>query len=71
MQNSYDIRFPSSPKLAEAREQLTHHVLLTDLVAGLSDSVPKSLASVKVASSPNAIDFLRHLIPKLALSEGI
>jgi len=37
--------------LAELRDRLTRHVLITDLVAGLGADVPASLSSVKVATS--------------------
>lgn len=38
--------------LADMRERLARHVLLTDLVAGLGESLPASLNSLKVAASP-------------------
>ncbi|MFZ5833655.1 MAG: hypothetical protein ACOY3P_26505 [Planctomycetota bacterium] len=41
--------------LANARERLTRHILLTDLVVSLGDKVPSSLASVKTAETPAAI----------------
>jgi hypothetical protein len=53
LQNAYDIEFPAAVTLAEARDSLARHVLLTDLVEGLGNSLPPSLASVKVALSPS------------------
>jgi hypothetical protein len=53
LQNACDIDFPAKVTLSETRERLAQYVLLTDLVVGLGDSVPPSLASAKVASSPN------------------
>lgn len=57
LQPSFDIEeFPASASLANLRERLARHVLLTDLIAGLSKHVPASLSSIKVASSPGGVD---------------
>lgn len=57
LQPSFDIEdFPSSATLANLRERLARHVLLTDLIAGLGQQVPTSLSSLKVATSPGGID---------------
>jgi hypothetical protein len=53
---AYDIELPAEMTLPEARVRLARHVLLTDFVAGLGDSVPPPLASAKVASSPSGLD---------------
>jgi hypothetical protein len=53
---AYDIELPAGMALPEARDRLARHVLLTDFVAGLGDSVPPPLASAKVASSPSGLD---------------
>ena len=47
---------PPSTTLANLRERLARHVLLTDLIAGLGEHVPASLSSVKVATSPGGVD---------------
>lgn len=57
LQPSFDIEdFPASATLANLRERLARHVLLTDLIAGLGKQVPPSLSSLKVATSPGGID---------------
>jgi hypothetical protein len=61
LQKAYDIEFPARITLPEARDQLVRHVLLTELVIGLGDSVPASLASVKLATLPNSIELCTAL----------
>jgi hypothetical protein len=56
LRNAYDIEFSASVALAEARDGLARHVLLTDLVEGLGDSLPPALVSAKVALSPSGSD---------------
>ena len=57
LQPSFDVEeFPASATLANLRERLARHVLLTDLIAGLGKHVPASLSSVKVATSPGGVD---------------
>ena len=56
LQNAYDIEFSASVTLAEARDSLARHILLTDLVEGLGDSLPPALVSAKVALSPSGSD---------------
>ena len=56
LQNAYDIEFSAKATIPEARTRLARHVLLTDLIVGLGDSVPQSLASVSVAGSPSGRD---------------
>jgi hypothetical protein len=57
LQPSFDLdEFPASASLANLRERLARHVLLTDLIAGLGQQVPASLSSVKVATSPGGVD---------------
>ncbi len=56
LQNAYDIELPAKAPLSEARDRFARHVLLTDLVAGLGDSVPTSFTSVKVATVLSGID---------------
>ena len=43
------------------RERLARHILLTDLVVGLGDTLPASLSSLKVATSPAARDACEEL----------
>ena len=43
------------------RDRLARHVLLTDLVVGLGASLPASLSSLKVASSPAGRDACKEL----------
>ncbi len=57
LQPSFDIEeFPASATLSTLRERLARHVLLTDLIAGLGQSVPPSLSSIKLATSPGGVD---------------
>lgn len=55
LRGTFDADLPDKTTLADIRGRLTRHVLLTDLVVGLGDKVPPSLASVKIAESPAAI----------------
>ena len=43
---------PENILLPEMRDRLARHVLLTDLVAGLGESLPASLNSLKITASP-------------------
>ena len=56
LQNAYDIEFPAKTTLPDARGRLARHVLLTDLITGLGETVPSSLGSVAVATSPSGRD---------------
>jgi PglZ domain len=56
LQNAYDFEFPAKTTLAEARGRLARHVLLTDLNVGLGETLPSSLGSVAVATSPTGRD---------------
>lgn len=56
LQVSFDLELPSSATLLTLRERLARHVLLTDLIAALGQSVPPSLSSVPVATSPGGVD---------------
>jgi len=53
---AFDIEFPATATLSESRERLAKHVLVTELVRGLGDSVPSSLGSVEIASTPSGVD---------------
>jgi hypothetical protein len=55
LRGTFEVELLDKATLANIRERLTRHVLLTDLVVGLGDRLPSSLASVKVAESPAAI----------------
>jgi hypothetical protein len=46
LQQAYDIALPPALTLAEARDRLARHILLTDLIQGLGDTVPAPLAAV-------------------------
>ena len=49
LRSTFEVDLPGNVSLSEMRDRLTRHVLLTDLVMGLGDSVPVSLTSLKVA----------------------
>jgi len=56
LQGSLDVAFGKSESLAGIRQQLTRHILVTDLVAGLGDAAPSVLEAVSTASKPAAVD---------------
>jgi hypothetical protein len=56
LSTTFDIEFSPAMTLPEARDRLARHVLLTDFVTGLGDSVPPPLASVNVATAPSGLD---------------
>jgi len=60
---AFDITLTDAPSLADARQQLAKHILLTDLITGLGKESPSSLGSVKVATTPNGIDSCVRLVP--------
>ncbi len=53
---SFDVELLAMATLDDLRAKLARHVLLTDLVEGLGKSVPPSLASVPIASTPSGLD---------------
>jgi hypothetical protein len=52
LQSTVEIDLADHLPLPEMRDRLTRHILLTDLVVGLGDTLPASLSSLKVATSP-------------------
>jgi hypothetical protein len=52
----FEVDAPESVALAELRQRLARHVLMTDLIVALADTVPSKLESVQIASSPTARD---------------
>src|SRR5271157_679401 len=52
LRSTLEVDLPGNAPLVEMRDRLARHVLLTDLVAGLGESLPASLNSLKVAASP-------------------
>jgi PglZ domain len=61
LRSAFEVEFPAKAGLPQAREQLARHVLLTDLVSGLGDTVPSSLASVPVATTASGREHCRTL----------
>lgn len=59
--STVEIDLPDSLPLPEMRDRLARHILLTDLVVGLGDTLPASLSSLKVATSPGARDACKEL----------
>lgn len=59
--SSFDIEVSPDMPLAEVRDQLGRHVLMTDLIHGLGDSTPAALASVAVATTSAGIDACARL----------
>src|SRR4029450_12401375 len=56
LERAFEITVPQHASLTDIRETLGGHVLLTDLVTALGDAVPSSLATVKVATTRNAVE---------------
>ena len=56
LERAFEITVPQHASLTDIRETLGRHVLLTDLVTALGDGVPSSLATVKVATTRNAVE---------------
>jgi PglZ domain len=52
---TFEIELPGKATLANIRERLTRHILLTDLIIGLGEKVPSSLANIKIAETPAAV----------------
>jgi hypothetical protein len=55
LHSTFEIELPEKATLANLRERLTRHILLTDLIEGLGDKAPSSLASIKIAGTPAAV----------------
>jgi hypothetical protein len=53
---TFELDVAEAAPLAQVREQLGRHVLLTDLIKGLAGAVPTSSGSVKVAHSAVGMD---------------
>ena len=56
LRREFDVDPPESAALAELRQCLTRHVLMTDLIVGLGGTVPSKLDSIKIASVPASRD---------------
>ena len=54
--SSFDIKLTDASSLAETRQRLAKHVLLTELITALGKESPPSLGSVKIATTPSGID---------------
>ena len=61
LRSTVEVDLPDKNPLPEMRDRMQRHVLLTDLLAGLGESLPSSLSSLKVASSPAARDACKEL----------
>ena len=61
LQDVFGVEPPNGEPLPALRSRLGRYVLSTDLIAGLRDSVPPSLSSVKVAAKPAAREACLHL----------
>ena len=61
LRSTFEVDLPGNAPLPEMRDRLARHVLLTDLVVGLGESLPASLSSLKVATSPAARDACKEL----------
>jgi len=56
LQNAYEVALPPALTLAEARDRLARHILLTDLIQSLGETVPAPLAAVTIATTASGID---------------
>ena len=70
LRSTVEIDLPDNIPLPEIRDRLARHVLLTDLVVGLGDSLPVSLSSLKVAASPGCTRCLQGIGSELAAASG-
>jgi hypothetical protein len=61
LQSTFEAELPNTATLPNVRERLTRHILLTDLIVGLGDKVPSTLASIKIAETPAAIAACKSL----------
>jgi PglZ domain len=61
LRSTVEVDLPGNTPLPEMRDRLARHLLLSDLVAGLGDSSPASLSSLKVAASPGSRDACKEL----------
>ena len=55
LHNTFEVELSSKATLTNIRERLTRHILLTDLMVGLGDKVPSSLANITTARTPAAV----------------
>ena len=58
---AFDIMLTDALSLAETRQALAKHILLTELITGLGKESPSSLGSVKIATTPTGIDSCERL----------
>jgi len=56
LQSTFEVELPEGEPLPEMRERLARHVLMTDLVTGLGDAIPPSLAGLQIATAPVSIN---------------
>lgn len=54
LRSTFDAELPDMGTLSNIRDRLARHILMTDLVLGLGNKVPRSLGSVKIAESAAA-----------------
>lgn len=52
----FDVGMPDNSAPAELRQRLVRHILMTDLIVGLGDTIPSKIDSVKIASSSTSRD---------------
>lgn len=55
LRSTFEIELPDKGTLANSRDRLARHILMTDLIVGLGDKVPSSLASVKIGETPASV----------------
>ncbi len=61
LRSTVEIDLPDGLSLTEIRDRLAGHILLTDLVVGLGETLPATLSSLKVATSSGARDACKEL----------
>jgi len=61
LKSTVEIDLPDNLPLPEIRDRLARHILLTDLVVGLGDTLPATLSSLKVATSSGSRDACKEL----------
>lgn len=55
VRSTFEVELAGSTTIANLRDRLTRHVLLTDFLVGLGGKVPPSLVNIKIAESAAAV----------------
>lgn len=56
LQSIFEVEVPEGEPLPDMRNRVARHVLMTDFVAGLGDSIPPAIAGLNLASTPVSVN---------------